>query len=798
MSLRTAISLCLLFFLPAQKVFCTDSDTISSAIQQNSASRQTDYQERVYVSLDKNFYLSGEYLRFKVYCLDVETNLTSPLSKVAYLELLDTGNNSVIQTKIQLINGIGYGDIFIPSNFKSGNYVFRCYTKWMRNFDADKFYHSIIQIVNPFKRAGLMPEPESDKITLQFFPEGGSLVYGFKSKIAFRARDASDKGIDFLGIIIDDLDSTILEFSPLESGLGSFFLKPVQNRSYHAKIMLTDSSENIYKLPEINYKGYVMRVENINDQDISIEVKSGNPSLNENMLLTGLIDGKILFTSKFIIENCIGSVRINLEGIDPGIMQIILINSQGQMLNQRQVFIYPKEKINLNIKTDKKTYYNREKIIVKVSAKDLEQIPVNMDLSISVSVYNPQFEKFSNDISSYFLFNRGMKGFVEKSPDYFDGESSKYRMLMDNIMLTDSNYDYSQEDIQNNKRSIKYIPEFRHHIVTGKLTNNISNLPEEGIIAYLSIPSNKASFFAAQSNQVGKLFFEISDLQDMNKVIIQTDYTKDTNYKIELDAPFSKDFSDFSIPRFDLDEGLHEFIEKTSKNMQIQNAYLKYSPLNETNYGEDSSTFYEPDATYYLDDYTRFQVMEEVMREYVGGVYVRRNQDGFHFKILDLDRTETFQENPLILLDGVTIFDANEIMDLDPLIIKKIETVRKRFIKDGFNYSGIVSFFTYNGDLHGYQLHDRAQLVEYDGVQAMRHYVSPEYLTKSDLNSRIPDYRNVLFWDPQFQTDNKGEATLEFYTSDDVSEYEIRVEGISSDGRIAYSNSFIQVVDDVE
>ncbi len=149
--------------------------------------------------------------------------------------------------------------------------------------------------------------------------------------------------------------------------------------------------------------------------------------------------------------------------------------------------------------------------------------------------------------------------------------------------------------------------------------------------------------------------------------------------------------------------------------------------------------------------------------KYVAGVYVRRNQDGYHFKILDLDRTETFQENPLILLDGITVFDADEIMEFDPLLIKKIETVRKRFIKDGFKYSGIVSFSTYIGDFKGYQLQDKALVVEYDGVQPTKKYISPEYVALADKNSRLPDYRNVLYWNPEVKTEEMGEDILEFF-----------------------------------
>ena len=98
-----------------------------------------------------------------------------------------------------------------------------------------------------------------------------------------------------------------------------------------------------------------------------------------------------------------------------------------------------------------------------------------------------------------------------------------------------------------------------------------------------------------------------------------------------------------------------------------------------------------------------FPVMEEVMREYIAGVYLRRNRDGFHLKILDINRNITYQENPLILLDGIPVFDADGVILLDPLKVKKIETVRTRFIKGVINTSGIVSYTTYKGDLGGYQ-----------------------------------------------------------------------------------------------
>jgi hypothetical protein len=781
-----------------QKNFCAESDTLSIKHPQNTLNGRNSYKERIYVSHDKSFYLSGEHLRFKIYCLDADRNLPSALSKVAYLEVMDTSNNSIIQTKILLTQGIGFGDIFIPSNINSGNYILRCYTKWMRNSGAEEFFHTIIPIINPFRRAGLLPIPKSSGIMLKFNPDGGNLVYGLKSKIAFLATNSTGNGIAFMGSIMNESDSSLLEFGSLKSGLGSFFFRPEPNRSYYAKIMLKDSSKYVFELPKIKTSGYIMHVNRLNGEDISIEVRAGGESMTGNLYLEGYIDNRRQFKYNLIIDEGSENIFISRDQLDQGLLQINLKNSLDQTLNHRKVIIYPRDRINLNIKTDKDTYGKREKVIVKIKSRNSEELPVKMDLSVSASIHHAAFDKFRNNIDSYLLFNEMIKANPNYNAYFNDCQSEQCRSTLDNLLLVNSDSVVIQSDLKYNSDSVNYIPEFRHHIIAGKLTNKLTKSPEEGVMAYLSIPSKKANFLATQSKQDGVLFFELPDNADLNKIIVQTDNTNNTNYNIEIEDPYSKEFANINVPRFDLDITLKNFIEKTSTNMQVRNAYLKYSSIMEVQNNPDSSTFYDPDAVYYLDDYTRFPVMEEVMREYVGGVYVRRNQEGFHFKILDLDRTETFQENPLILIDGIPVFDADEIMDINPLEIKKIETVRKRYIKDGFKYSGIVSFFTYKGDLQGYKLQENVEVIEYDGIQAMRKYIHPEYVSKQDKDSRIPDYRNVLYWNPKFQTNDQGEATLEFFTSDDTGEYELHIEGISNNGRTALGKLLFHVVDNPE
>jgi uncharacterized protein YfaS (alpha-2-macroglobulin family) len=72
--------------------------------------------------------------------------------------------------------------------------------------------------------------------------------------------------------------------------------------------------------------------------------------------------------------------------------------------------------------------------------------------------------------------------------------------------------------------------------------------------------------------------------------------------------------------------------------------------------------------------------------------------------------------------------------------------------------------------------------VEYEGLQREREFYSPAYNTAEKLNSRIPDFRNVLYWSPSLKTNENGRQNVSFYTSDVQGKYAVMVQGITPNG----------------
>ena len=174
-----------------------------SLLKKFTSYRKNAYQEKLYAHIDRAHYLTGETLWFKIYCVDGSFHRPSDLSKVVYVEIIDKMNRPLLQTKISISRGAGDGSILIPASLTSGNYRFRAYTQWMKNFSADFYFEKMITIINPFVKLETGPLPRSTGWNVQFFPEGGNLVVGLESKVAFKINDASGTGIDCRGALLD-------------------------------------------------------------------------------------------------------------------------------------------------------------------------------------------------------------------------------------------------------------------------------------------------------------------------------------------------------------------------------------------------------------------------------------------------------------------------------------------------------------------------------------------------------------------------------------------------------------------
>src|ERR1700744_5612025 len=200
--------------------------------------RQYALQEKIFVHTDKGAYMTGEIMWFKLYVVDGTYNKPLNLSKVAYVEVLDENNTPAIQAKVELHNGHGSGSLYIPVSINNGNYKFRAYTNWMKNFSPDFYFEKQITLINPLKTTEVMASLPAPSYDMQFFPEGGNLVAGLKSKVGFKAVGQDGKVVEVSGVVVGQHNDTVARFRSAKFGMGSFSFTPEAGNAYKATVKI--------------------------------------------------------------------------------------------------------------------------------------------------------------------------------------------------------------------------------------------------------------------------------------------------------------------------------------------------------------------------------------------------------------------------------------------------------------------------------------------------------------------------------------------------------------------------------
>ena len=785
MTLRFLI---MLFLFGASVDAFSQSDHLNVLTKSFNSYQSNTVQEKIFVHTDRNFFVTGEVLWMKIYCLESGSNIPLDLSKVAYAEVMDFENKSQIQTKIELKNGSGNGSLFIPASLNSGNYTLRVYTNWMKNFSPEFYFHQEITIVNPFKKLEpiIATNQNSSKIEVKFYPEGGNLVTGLNSTVGFQITEATGKGINANGLILANGKDTVAQFSTLRFGIGSFSFTPQPKTTYEA-LLLSEKSKQRFALPIPLDTGYTLNVINSDNENVKITVQSTYQS-GTRVYLIAHSENSIKAAKENVIITGRTQFVLPKDQLGKRAIRFTIFDNNLNPVCERLYFVKTKNNANLTVESNKTKYYTRQKISILIDSKDSTSL-ASLNASVAVRAIDSLLTKPAIDINTFTTLTSELRGNIEAAEFYLSNDDELTLNALDNLMLVHGWSKYSWNSILNpNGDSLAsiHLPEMRGHLITGKIINRINNEPISGITTLLGTPSKIIRSYTSQSNIVGNIYFEMKDFYDAQRIFVQTLPDQGDSIKLEINDPFSSKLSSFKPTQFRLLRATEKELLEKSIAMQALSIFQPEYKGKSTKLKTDSVNFYgKADEDYELDDYTRFKSMEEVLREYVPGVIVRKKNEDFKLRVTNKPINRIFDKHPLILLDGVPIFDATKIMEYDPLKIKRLEVMTRLYYVGDLEAQGVISFTSYKGLAEGLEIDPQTISLDYEGLQRAREFYSPDYSTVASIQSRLADFRDLLYWNPNLTPDKNGKINIEFYSSDKTGKYEITVQGITKKGKPA-------------
>jgi hypothetical protein len=759
--------------------------SLSQNFQQYSRQALT---EQLFLHLDRPAYVAGETLWLKAYAVDGTYHRPLAMSKVAYVEVLDAAQRPVLQAKIALAQAMGQGSFELPTELATGRYVVRAYTNWMKNAGPDFYFQCPIAVVNTREPRSVEAPTAGPAYNIQFFPEGGQLVQSLLGRVAFKVTDRQGHGVAATGTVAGANGTSIVTFQTLRNGLGSFLLTPtVAGSTYTATVRLPGGAVITSKLPMVAEQGYALRVTDTSPTDLIIAVQAKLTEPVASLRLLAHTGQQVTMAAEAMVINGRTTFRIDKRQLQPGITHLTVF-SGNRPVAERLYFRRPTRTQVLAVQgsASATAFGQRSQVRLQVGAAQPAALSVAVYRLDSLAASTPA------DISSYLLLSADLKGFVEDANYYFRDSSAVGDQAADNLMLTHGWRRFRWEDVLSKQPpTASYPPELNGYVLQGRVRNG-AGAPAAGVPAYLSLPGHFFWFGNSVSHVDGLVQFELPQAYGLRKLVLQTNPALDSTTRVELLSPFTAG-GGAAVP------GLPPFSRRWAATLderhlqaQVQQAFPlspRYQPV-----PLDTALFYGRATEHYrLDDYTRFPILEDVMREYVPGVLVRKRKDGFHFLVVDRARYLILKENPLTLLDGLPLFDLNQLMAFDPLKIKTLDVVDSRYFSGEQVYDGLVSYRTYKGDLAGYPLNPRALLEEYEALQVPREFYAPSYDTEAQQHSRLPDLRNLLYWNPNVNLSTTNPRTLQFFTSDQAGKYLVVAQGLTANGLTGSTSFTIEV-----
>lgn len=135
-------------------------------------------------------------------------------------------------------------------------------------------------------------------------------------------------------------------------------------------------------------------------------------------------------------------------------------------------------------------------------------------------------------------------------------------------------------------------------------------------------------------------------------------------------------------------------------------------------------------------------------------------------------------------MDGIPFYEHKVLLGLDPEKIRFVNVVDSKYIIGELEFDGIIDLRSVRGRsgeiedfssvlTYRHQGYDRTSQAQKSPGQAGQHGYS---------GGNLPDFRTLLYWNPELSFSTPGSASVSFSTPDVPGLYRVVVEGLSSDG----------------
>jgi hypothetical protein len=792
--------------------------------------------EKAYLHFDNTSYYVGDTIWFKAYVTLAEKQVFSSISRPLYVELVDQAGHVTDKQIIKLSQGEGSGQFVLPQSMLSGYYEVRAYTRWMLAFSDPQYFSRTLPIyqlshsdqlersISTYELSPSMekrPEETREKLSLRFFPEGGQLVEGVTSQVAFKAESKNEGNLQLSGTLYTKEGQEITSFETLHDGMGAFEYTPSALPAI-AKVNFQGKKYE-FTLPKALPNGYVLKVDN-NAGAISVTVSCNAATPQDTLAVFISHQGR---PHAYQLIHCQANepqqFTVLSRKLPAGVLQISLLNRAGNTLCDRFVFASPRAPLQISPKGLKEIYAPYAPIRCELQLNNAIGEPMPGKLSVSIrDAVRSDYMEYDNNIFTDLLLTSDLKGYIHQPGYYFTESSLRKQKELDILLMVHGwrKYDMTQQigispfiPLQLPESQLVLYGQVKSTILKNKLKD----------IALSVMVKRDAEIITGQTvtDENGHFSIPLEDFEGSMEAVIQTrkvgkERNKDAS--ILIDRHFSpatraygykelhpewgniahwqqeaEKFDSLYMDSIRRVDGLYLLDEVEIKSKRRRQSTNMATKINE----QSIDAYYDiRQAVDQLRDNGKVvTTIPEVMEKLNPLFYWDRK-----------DNSCTYRQKPICYIMDNKILSSTEVN----MMLTEIDGLASIIISKGTG--GVDDEIIQNTKMSNSNDVDVSELDKYSifyliplprhdvlnkhetaalgtrqtvmqGYTPALEYYSPAYPDK-ELYMNKADKRRTLYWNPSVQTDENGKAVIECYNNQYSTPLIIQAETLSNDGKL--------------
>jgi hypothetical protein len=580
-------------------------------------------------------------------------------------------------------------------------------------------------------------------IKLQFYPEGGDLITGLPTRLAFAAADEYGKPTEVAGYIQNQKGEKVANFRSVKYGLGKIDFTPMPGETYTAYVAEPSNVVSAFPLPTPLPQGFAMNIQKLGPSELKVILHS---TLSETVTLALQLRGKLYLTQNWNVAKGNNEKTLRLPPEVPaGVAQLTLFDSKGIPRAERLVFVNEKKKLFIEIETDKEKYLPRELVKLTIKARDERGMPVPGQFSMAVvddKLLSMQNDK-SGNILTGLLLEPDVKDKIEEVSEFMDPIVANAPELLDLLLMTRFWRRFRWEELPDLARNAENLGGGELAIIEGKIW--YQNFSQKGELQRIPAAGATLRYWAGKDSVT-----IVADRQGkyaINNLELYEPVTAVIAYAVE------------------------------GKNIELRHTFTRYGK----NQDIELNPFIQPAIA---------------LRE----MGVRPGVRGFDLNKMAVARKKDVVDQEMLVLalpDGAP--EEGAVWEGEVLPILAAENAEEAVAFDFENQEFIEEINVDNNEEEIEKKAPRPTRAPHfenapQGRQAppqpearlyyrARQFAAPIYANLAQPKFRN-DFRTTLFWKSNIQLDRNGTATFSFYSSDDISAFRITVEGVGAEGSV--------------